>query len=303
MNPPARAVAEPVEHGVRVNGIQLTYFERGVEHRGAKPTLLFVHATGFHARIWDQIANRLAGFHIVAVDQRGHGRSEKRLIAHWDEVVTDLTALVDTLDLQRIIGIGHSMGAHALIGAAARSSARFLRLVAIDPVIGSPDVYRSGRSSSHEVDVHPTARRRNEFASPQEMAERLLGKGSFARFNPAMLSDYCTYGLLPNPAGAGFVLACPPEVEASVYMTNWSNGAIYDAVRSLDIPVLILRAQEPPQDRTVMDFSASPTWPALVYEFKLGREIYYPDRTHFIPMEIPDEVAQLIQAEAAAETR
>jgi hypothetical protein len=42
-----------------------------------------------------------------------------------------------------------------------------------------------------------------------------------------------------------------------------------------------------------MDFSWSPTWPALVHEFRNGREIYFADRTHFLPLEIPERVAAL----------
>jgi lipase len=290
------SIESAAEQRVVVNGVGLAYFEWGSEHRGTGPTILLVHATGFHAHIWDQIVRRLPGYHIVTLDQRGHGHSDKRIIHNWYEFVADLVAFVDALDLEALVGVGHSMGAHALIGAAAERPARFRRLVAIDPVIAPEAVYHSTTA------VTPgggAARRKNEFASPEEMVERLSGKGSFGRFDPATLRDYCTYGLVPNEAADGFVLACPPEVEASVYATNWSNTTIYEAVRALDIPVLILRAKQPPPDGVPMQSGASPTWPGLVHEFRHGREIYYPDRTHFIPMEIPDEVAALIRAEAA----
>ena len=63
--------------------------------------------------------------------------------------------------------------------------------------------------------------------------------------------------------------------------------------------MLILRAQLPPADRSVMDFSSSPTWPGLVNEFRHGREIHYADCAHFIPMQIPDEVVRVLQQEIA----
>jgi len=70
----------------------------------------------------------------------------------------------------------------------------------------------------------------------------------------------------------------------------------------LDIPVLILRARAPSPDVTgAMVFSTSPTWPGLAAEFKQGRELHYPNRTHFLPMEIPDEVAALISEELIGE--
>ena len=129
------------------------------------------------------------------------------------------------------------------------------------------------------------------------MAERLKPKGSFGLFDPEMLMDYCRHGLLPNEKGKGYVLACPPQIEASVYMSSRSNHDIYNAVRSLSLPVLILRAKEPAKDRNVMDFSSSPTWPKLVSEFQNGREIHFADRTHFLPMEIPEEITKIIAQE------
>ena len=42
-------------------------------------TLLLVHATGFHARCWDQVIAHLpSDWNIVSVDMRGHGDPEKR---------------------------------------------------------------------------------------------------------------------------------------------------------------------------------------------------------------------------------
>ena len=287
-----------VEKSTVVNGIKLTYFERGIAFRNLKPSLLFLHATGFHARIWDKIINNLGNHHVIAVDQRGHGRSEKRKIQHWGEFVTDTSELIKQLDLVNIIGIGHSMGAHALIGAAGNLEERFNRLIAIDPVIPEESAYHEQSSEFVEsTEDQPTARRRNEFDSPETMAERLVNKGSYSIFDPDMFKDYCRYGLLPNDKGKGYVLACPPEIEASVYMTSRSNADIYAAVRSIDIPVLVLRAKELAADQDPTDFSVSPTWPSLVNEFKNGREIHFPNNTHFLPMELPDKITAIIQSE------
>lgn len=289
---------ECAEKNAVVAGTRLTYFERGMAFRGTKPTLLFVHATGFHGRIWDKIVNGLGDYHSISVDQRGHGRSEKKKIEHWNQVITDVAELITTLDLTNIIAIGHSMGGHALIGAAAMMEERFLKIIAIDPVIPAEDAYHDSTPSPFSgTEEHPTAKRRNEFDSPEEMAERLRPKGSYGIFDPEMLMDYCRWGLLPNDKGKGYVLACPPAIEASVYMSSRSNHDIYEAVRSLSIPVLILRAKEPALDRNVMDFSSSPTWPGLVNEFKNAREIHFADKTHFLPMEIPGDITRIIREE------
>jgi|ADKQ01.1.fsa_nt_gi Predicted hydrolases or acyltransferases (alpha/beta hydrolase superfamily) len=294
---------ECLEKNAVVNGLRLTYFERGMAHRGTSPTLLFVHATGFHARVWDKIINGLGNIHSISVDQRGHGRSEKKKIEHWENVISDVHELIVQLDLRNVIAIGHSMGAHALLGSAARSEDRFLKVIAIDPVIPAEEAFTADIESPFEsAEEHPTAKRRNEFDSPAEMAERLSTKGSFGLFDPEVMQDYCRYGLLPNEKGKGYVLACPPEIEASVYMSSRSNHGIYDAIRAMNVPVLILRAKEPAPDRNIMDFSSSPTWPQLVNEFKQGREIHFSELTHFLPMQIPDEITQIISDEIEEST-
>ena len=291
----------PSEHRVRANGIELAYFEWGAPVAG-QPSLLFAHATGFHARVFDSVIRRLGERHVISLDQRGHGRSEKPAITHWQPFGADLAVLVKALDLHDLVGVGHSMGGHAMVEAAAASVGRFLRLVVIDPVIASPDDYGEGGWSIEGLGgmQHPVAKRKSRFASPHAMFERFADREPYVVFERDALRDYCQYGLLPADDGDGFVLACPPQIEASIYMTSRSNPVVYESVRRLAIPVLILRAKAPPADRTVMDFSSSPTWPGLVGEFKRGREVHLAEHTHFLPMEIPERVAALIGQELDA---
>jgi pimeloyl-ACP methyl ester carboxylesterase len=290
---------DPTLHRARVNGIELAYFEWGRAAQGRDATLLLAHATGFHARVWDQMIGHLGERHVIAIEQRGHGRSQKTEIAHWNVFGQDLAALVRELDLRDLVGVGHSMGGHAMTEAAAACPDRFRRLVLIDPVIASPGDYAQGgwTISSLSGEPHPTTKRKRHFRSPEEMFERFEQRVPYSVFHPEALRDYCTYGLLPAEDGDGFELACAPETEASVYMTSRSNPGVYASIRALELPVLILRAKLPPPDRMVMDFSSSPTWPGLVHELKRGRELHLAEHTHFLPMEIPERVAALVLAE------
>jgi pimeloyl-ACP methyl ester carboxylesterase len=256
------------------------------------------HATGFHARVWDQVINHLGRRYVIAVDQRGHGRSEKTLIRHWRVMGEDLAAVVRELDLRDAIGVGHSMGGHAMAEAAAACPDRFRRLVLIDPVIFGPSDYRRAEGMVEQLggQTHPTAKRRNRFTSPGEMFERFRDRPPYARFDPSVLRDHCEYGLLSAPDDDGYVLACPPEVEASVYMSSGTNGSVYQSIRSVQIPVMILRARGPSGERDMMDFVSSPTWPGLVHEFPDGHELHLPEHTHFLPMEEPEQAAGYILA-------
>jgi pimeloyl-ACP methyl ester carboxylesterase len=291
------AVTEPVLHRIPINGVSLAYWERGAADP-TRPTLLFVHATGFHARVYDRVIESFPGFHVVALEQRGHGRSEHSPIAHWKTMGEDMAAFVTALELSNLIGIGHSMGAHAMVDAAAKTGA-FARLVLLDPTIAAPEAYENPPPMIFEGGVHPAARRKNHFDSPEDMVARLLPKGAYALFEPRILDDYCRYGLVPAEGG-GYELACHPEMEASVYAAARTNGAVYASAHSLSIPVTVMRGMEPTAERSAADFSISPTWPRLAGEFENGRDIHLKDCTHFIPMQMPDEVVRVLIEEVAA---
>jgi pimeloyl-ACP methyl ester carboxylesterase len=286
---------EPRAHRITVNGIELAYFTWGDTLPAGSETVLLAHATGFHARCWDQVVPHLGARRVIALDQRGHGRSEKTPITHWRVFGEDLSAFVRALELRDVVGVGHSMGGHAVLEAAAAAPSAFRRLVLIDPVIMAPDAYAAGGwTLPAGAAPHPTAKRKRHFASPDEMIARFAERSPYSAFTPAGLRDYCVHGLLPAPDGDGFELACPPEIEAAIYMTSHTNAAVYDAVRALTLPALVVRVKQPPPDRSVMDFSSSPTWPGLVGELRAGREIHLADRTHFLPMESPELAARLV---------
>ena len=288
-------MSEPREHRFR-GEVELAYFEWRADRAGEAPTILLAHATGFHARVWDRVVALLPDRHVISVDQRGHGRSEKVEIRDWAAMGRDLAALADHIGLQGAIGVGHSMGGHALTDAAAQRPGAFQRLVLIDPVIAAPDEYGGTGWKLPEGAQHPTAKRKNHFASPDEMFERFRERHPFSLFEPEVLRDYCRYGLLPGEDGEGFVLACPPAVEASVYMTSRTHPGIHDAVRTVEIPVVVLRARGAEHRESVMDFTTSPTWPGLADAFPNGSDVYLPELTHFIPMQDPKRVAETIGA-------
>ena len=284
----------PIERRVAVNGITLALFEWGREFRDRGEPILLAHATGFHARCWDRVVQRLGERHVIAVDQRGHGRSDKVRPVRWVDYGRDLAELLRLLELRDTVGVGHSMGGHAMTQAAAAESERLRRLVLIDPVIGAPEAYAAGATARWGGDTPPIAKRRNLWESPEEMFQRFEGRPPFESWDRDVLRDYCRHGLLPAPDGKGFALACPPEIEAEIYMTSFGNASVHDSARAVAVPVLVLRMMAPPPDRGAMDFRYSPTWPGLAAEFPRGREIHLSDRTHFLPMEDPALIARCI---------
>ena len=278
--------SEPHLHTTTTGDVGLAWWEWRSECKGKLQTLVFAHATGFHGRVWDALIEHFPDRHIIALDLRGHGRSGGGPIDDWRLLARDIAAVMDDAGIRRAHGIGHSMGAHSLVQCAADRPDLFDRLVLFDPVILEPGFYRE----ASEIADHPTARRKRDFASTEEMMERFHNRDPYDLFQPRVFEDYCRYGLLPRPDSEGLELACSPEMEASVYSSSRSNPGILQAAASLEIPVLIVRAKQ----LGFHDFKSSPTWPGLAASMPNATDLHRPDMTHFHPFQNPADAAAII---------
>lgn len=291
---------QPTEHLFQASSARIVYFEWGEK---SDPPILLIHATGFHARCWDRtIAALPDAYRSIAVDARGHGRSEKTgFMSDWSIVAKDVAELVEHLRLENAIGVGHSMGGHSLVQIAARHPRAFKRLLLVDPVIMDPEAYKSNRFAGLSPQDHPVAGRRNNWDSWEQMFEHLKKRHPYSLWQPEVLADYCRYGLVPTADGSGLELACPPAIEASIYL-GAPKADIYDLTAKVDVPVVVLRAKpRDPAATAITDFSTSPTWEKLAGCFRHGRDVPLPRLTHFIPMQDPQLVARFIADAHAVE--
>lgn len=266
----------------------ICYFEWGEPDNG--PSVLLLHATGFHARCWDQlIAAFPDGTHVIAVDQLGHGRSAAPIVTDWAPVGDATAELVQSLGIRFAVGAGHSMGGHCLVQVTARHPELIDRLVLIDPVIMERSFYQN--PPDYRATSEMVAKRRNSWTGPDEMFERFKDRHPYSLWAPAVLRDYCAHGLLPDGQG-GYRLACPPQTEASVYATSASVDP-WPMIDAIDQPVTVLRAPKIEQDGA-FDFATSPTPAGLAGSLTNGTDVYLPDLTHFMPMQDPKRIAELI---------
>lgn len=105
---------------------------------GADPDrapFLLVHGLASNARLWDGVARALgaAGHPVVAVDQRGHGQSDKPDQGYDSATVcADLTAVLDGLGWDRAVVVGQSWGGNVVVELAARAPGRLWGVCGID---------------------------------------------------------------------------------------------------------------------------------------------------------------------------
>ena len=97
-------------------------------------TLLFVHGWSCDRSYWrEQVPLFSNGFHVVLVDLAGHGESGLgRECYTMRAFAEDLVAVVDAIDAQQVILIGHSMGGGVIAEAARLLPNRVIGLIGID---------------------------------------------------------------------------------------------------------------------------------------------------------------------------
>jgi len=110
-----------VSRQVAVHDLSLHIYEHS--HPSTLPSVLLVHGLASNARLWDGAASALAelGYHVVAVDQRGHGQSDKPDEGYdMQTVADDLASLITALQLDRPVVAGQSWGGNVVIELANR---------------------------------------------------------------------------------------------------------------------------------------------------------------------------------------
>jgi esterase len=117
---------------LKVGGLTLNALEWGEPGR---PALCFLHGGSAHAHWFDGVVATFADrFHVLALDQRGHGASEWAPEPAYatEDFAGDLLGLADAMGWARMTVIGHSMGGHNAMGFAAWYPERTERLVVVD---------------------------------------------------------------------------------------------------------------------------------------------------------------------------
>lgn len=109
---------------VQVGNLQLAVREWAT--RNERPTVVLLHGLASNSLLWLGAATELVrlGYHVVAIDQRGHGRSDKPDDGYdMPNVARDLATLIGDLDLDRPVVAGQSWGGNVVTELAHRHPA------------------------------------------------------------------------------------------------------------------------------------------------------------------------------------
>src|SRR5262245_19359373 len=143
----AVGVLTSTERLVETNGVQLRVIDAG--ERGA-PVVVLAHGFPELAYSWRHQIPALAeaGYRVLAPDQRGYGGSSKPLsVAAYDivELSADIVGLLDDVDAERAVIVGHDFGGVVAWGAPLLHPDRFAGVVGLSV----PPVPRSKVPTTH----------------------------------------------------------------------------------------------------------------------------------------------------------
>jgi pimeloyl-ACP methyl ester carboxylesterase len=122
---------------IELNGLTFQYHESG---EPSSPPLVALHALGTSAESWDQVAAVLSEkYHVLALDQRGHGGSARTSTYSFELMCDDLLHFANAMNLERFTLIGHSMGGTVSYLFSEKFPSRVERLIVEDTPPPFPD--------------------------------------------------------------------------------------------------------------------------------------------------------------------
>lgn len=290
---PARSVSIQENPGIRTAGA-IPYVDAG--GRGAP--LVFLHANGFPPACYAPLLKLLARDHKTrAMLMRplwDAARPED--LDDWHPLSRDLRRFLEEWGCDKVIAVGHSMGAIAALRAALWSPERFAALVLVEPVLLPRHLmlaWHLARVTRKAARLHPlirsALRRQRQFDSLEAAFARYRPRRIFRYFSDEALRTYIR-GMLSGSAERGFRLIYSPEWEARIYHTAaWNDEDLWSGLRCLTVPTLIVRAAE------------SDTLKASVTQRaeRLSRQVriaVVERSTHLVALERPDRVAELARS-------
>ena len=215
---------EPLQLSFERDGVELACLDFG----GSGSPVLLLHGLAGHVGEWSETAGWMVREHrVVALDERGHGRSTRVPADVSREAhVADVVFVIDQLALGPVILIGQSLGANLAFLVAARHPDRVWALVVAE---GCPEADPDGEGAEgirKWLDGWPTP-----FASRDAAAAFFRG--------PSLYADAWADGLEERDDGLW------PRFDSEVMVQTLREGTLSDyweEWQAIKCPTLVVRA-------------------------------------------------------------
>lgn len=275
----------------------MNHFDLG----GIGKPLHFLHANGYPPECYQPLLVLLKneycvfGMHLRPLWKE----SKPEEIQSWHPLSEDLLGFlastsVASHSINKVIGVGHSIGAIVTLRAALHEPTHFKALVLIDPVLFTPRrliLWKVFSSIGLGDRVHPliagAKKRRRNFDDLESVYSRYRKRSVFRYFSDENLRVYIDG--ITRRAETGYQLTYSPEWEAQIYRTGLQDFDIWRGLPKLDVPTLFIRGAETDTFLEGAARLAKQKQPKARVE-TLSRS------THLLPLERPKEVFEIMQS-------
>lgn len=280
-----------------IGGVRLHYVDWG----GEGPAIILLAGLGDSARIFDDLAPRLAhGHRVIALTRRGYGRSDHSQTDYSNRaLVGDVLGLMDALGIDRASFVGHSIAGGELSAIGAHRADRVERLVYLDAAYDQSRALELMKNLP--ATPEPGAADRASVNSLARWEEALLGTASPAiKRNVADTMQKGEGGLVPNT---------PPSVMLAVIQGDVATKPDYAAIAA---PALALYGSKDVADQVapgtsselrhaIVDYQLHRIRPWMLREQaeflehkSCGTAVELPHSTHYFFLTRPDWTARVI---------
>ena len=270
-----------------------------------KPLVIFSHGNSFPASTYSVLLQSLKtrGFQFKAIEKFGHD-PRYPVTSNWPNLVqqlADFTARESEKSGQAAFLVGHSLGGFLSLMCTARhpqlGGLPIRGVVLLDaPILGgwratALSVAKRARLVGSLSPGAISRKRKQAWASRDEVLAHFMSKKAFARWEPQVLADYVQHGTqdaAPDSAEAGQrVLSFDRNVETAIYNSLPDNLEALLQRHPLKCPVAYIGGRQSVEMRQV--------GMALTEKVTKGR-IMMLDGSHLFPMEKPLATAAALEA-------
>jgi pimeloyl-ACP methyl ester carboxylesterase len=231
------------------NGIEIQLAIR----EGDGKQVLCVHGLTANCRCWDIIAESLAPSHrVLAMDLRGRGLSDKPATGYsMDHHVQDIYGVTGDLGADRLVLMGHSLGAYIAMSFAARYPEKVEKLILMD---GGGDLTPE-QWNKVSLAIKPSVDRLSQVFPSLESFLETMKQAPFLYPWSSVIEDYFRYEIEEVENGVRS-RTNPANIQEEV--ANLKDFEPAQIFRKISCPVLILRATDGilSQDDVVLPESA-----------------------------------------------
>jgi 3-oxoadipate enol-lactonase len=259
---------------VTANGIEIYY-----ESHGQGQPLVLISGIGYTIWQWNRMLPYLADrFQVITFDNRGVGQTDKPdgpYTAHM--LAADTVGLLDALEIDKAIVMGHSMGGFIAQAMALEFPHKIDKLILASTNFGGPrqvPVTAEAMKVLTDVSSDPVTRFRNGLY--------ISTAPGWAEKNPQMIQEWVEWRTA-NP------------IEPAAYQAQLAVGlgllqeeaAFENQLHRIQVPTMIVFGQ--------YDMVVPPENAALLAEKIPGSKVVIlPNAGHFFPIEVPGAAAQAV---------